>query len=283
MGWLRNNYMFNITNIPEVKVYKISDALAIIDVQYNTRYELCSAFMRMQEHYESDINCIKGQYFTLEKYMDEYAKKNGGFSYTMDWSGFNIPSKSFFDFYIKFMNDLLEKEKILIDSIISRLYTADQLSNLIKSDNPSTVIEFYIIGSYKECPRQASVIQHEIAHALYSMDEDYAYHSDVTCAVIPYRDDIIKVLKEWGYADAVINDEVQAYVRTNCKGDWEHFPTVDTKNPDFAGLLKSLQLVFNKTCTKYGIEVPKIPPVKITTQLEKEYKKRYGYNAGEMI
>ena len=83
--------MFNITCIPEVKVYKIADTTAIVDVQYNTRYELCSSFMRMQEFYESDIPCIKDNYFTLEKFMDEYAKKNGGFSYTMDWSEFNIP------------------------------------------------------------------------------------------------------------------------------------------------------------------------------------------------
>ena len=57
--------MFNITNIPEVKVYKIAENTAIVDVQYNTRYELCSAFMRVQEFYESDIPCIKDHYFTI--------------------------------------------------------------------------------------------------------------------------------------------------------------------------------------------------------------------------
>lgn len=268
--------MFNITNKPEVKVYKIADNTAIVDVQYNTRYELCSAFMRVQEFYESDIPCIKDHYFTLEDFMDEYAKKNGGFSYTMDWSGFNIPSKVYFDFYGLFRNNLLEKEKTLDRRIIAGLYNAG-------FDIYSNGLKFYIIGSYKECPRQAAVIQHEIAHALYSLDEDYAYHSDVTCAVIPFRDEIIEVLKEWGYSDAVIKDEVQAYVRTNCKGDWESFPKVNIEDEDFRGCLKSLQIVFNNVCKKYGIEVPVMPVDSIVTKLEEEYKKKYGYNAGEMI
>lgn len=268
--------MFNITCIPEVKVYKIADTTAIVDVQYNTRYELCSSFMRMQEFYESDIPCIKDNYFTLEKFMDEYAKKNGGFSYTMDWSGFNIPSKVYFDFYGLYRGNLLEKEKVLYSKIDYELYNA----GIISTDND---IRFYIIGSYKECPRQAAVIQHEIAHALYSLDEDYAYHSDVTCAVIPFRDSIIEVLKEWGYSDAVINDELQAYIRTNCKGDWESFPKVDTTDEEFRGLVKSLQIVFKNVCKKYEIEIPIMPIDEIVTKLEEEYKKRYGYNAGEMI
>lgn len=268
--------MFNITNIPEVKVYKIADNTAIVDVQYNTRYELCSAFMRVQEFYESDIPSIKDNYFTIEKFMDEYAKKNGGFSYTMDWSGFNIPSNAYFNWYGLYRNNLLEKEKALDCRIIAGLHNAgfDSMNNDLK---------FYIIGSYKECPRQAAVIQHEIAHALYSLDEEYKYHSDLTCAVLPFRDDIIAVLKEWGYSDSVIKDEVQAYARTNCKGDWEHFPKVDTDNTEFKELVESLQVVFKMACRKYGIVYPEMPTDEVRIKLEEEYKKKYGYNAGEMI
>lgn len=268
--------MFNITNIPEVKVYKIADSTAIIDVQYNTRYELCSAFMRMQEFYESDIDCIRGNYFTIEKYMDEYAKKFGGFSYTMDWSGFNIPSYAYFNFYSLFRNNLLEKEKALDCRIIAGLHAAG-------FDVYGNNLTFYIIGSYKECPRQASVIQHEIAHALYSLDNDYRFHADANCDVIPYRDDIIKVLKEWGYADSVIKDEVQAYVTTNCGRDWKEFPTVDLNNPNFNDIRLSLILGFNSVCKKYGITLPEPHSDEVLERLETEYKAKYGYNAGEMI
>jgi len=267
--------MFNITNIPEVNVYKIAYDTAIINVQYNTRYELCSSFMRMQEFYESDIDCIKGRYFTIDTYMDEYAKKNGGFSYTMDWSGFNIPSKVYHEFNRIFFRKLIKKEKILNFHIQNQLNTVFGAS--FNCD------KFYIIGSYKDCPRQASVIEHEIAHALYSLDEDYKYHADVNCGVVPFRDDIIKVLKDWGYADSVIKDELQAYIATNCTRDWESFPTVDLTNKEFIEIRESLLTGFNMCCKKYGITLPVPHSDEELERLETEYKAKYGYNAGEMI
>lgn len=271
--------MFDITNKPTVSIYKLSEDNAIVDVQYNTRYELCAAFMRMQEFYESDIPSIKGKFFTIEQYMDEYARKFGGFSYTMDWSGFNIPSDIFVKFIINFDNmdkkhpSLLEKEQILINSI----FTAMSLGTY------KTDMKFYIIGSYKECPRQAGVVQHEIAHALYNLDTEYKRICDANGIAVPFRDEIIKTLKTWGYADSVIEDEFQAYCTTNSKSDWKSFPNVDIKNKEFKDMVSYLTLVFKKTYRQYGINLPKPHKESVRKTMEKEYKAKYGYNAGEMI
>lgn len=267
--------MFDITNTPDVYATRLNESnAAIINVEYNTRYELCSCFMRLQEFYESDIPVIQGNYFTLDQYMDEYAKKNGGFSYTMDWSGFNIPSHAYREFIRIFPEyNMFPKERLLIVSIRQEL----QRIGLDENDT------FYIIGSYKECPRQASVIQHEIAHAIYALDEDYKCYADTVCNVIPQRDEIIKVLKEWGYADSVLNDEVQAYVGTNCSRDWTSFPAVNVKNKEFKEIKTALLFMLKHICKRYGIVFPIPHTVKKTKELEREYKKKYGYNAGEMI
>lgn len=268
---------FNITNIPEVSVYSISPITGIVHVRYNTRYELCSSFMRLQEFYESDLPGIQGNVFSLEQYMDAYAKRNGGFSYTMDWSGFNIPSNIFHLFIHHYRDSvldklLLDKEKILIDAINA------QVNAVLPSD-----ATFYIIGSYKDCVREASVIQHEVAHALYNLDLDYKYHADIACNVLPDRDAIIDVLKEWGYSGSVIHDEVQAYASTNCNADWKSFPGVNTDDKEFIEVLGCLKAGLNAACKKHGITLPKPHTNKARIKLEKEYRAKYGYNAGEMI
>ena len=44
-------------------------------VTYDTQYDLCMSFVRIQEFYESPK--FKGQYFTLEEYMDYWAEEFG--------------------------------------------------------------------------------------------------------------------------------------------------------------------------------------------------------------
>ena len=86
-----------------------------------------------------------------------------------------------------------------------------------------------------------------------------------------------------GYADSIIKDELQAYVATNCKADWKSFPCVNIKDKEFIEIMNCLKTGFNGVCKKYGITLPKEHTNKIRNQLEKEYKAKYGYNAGEMI
>ncbi|MEK7106247.1 MAG: ABC transporter ATP-binding protein, partial [Patescibacteria group bacterium] len=59
-------------------------------VEAPTQYALASTFLRFQEHYESPK--FRGQFFSLEEFMDWYAEEYGNFTYYKDWTGFNIPS-----------------------------------------------------------------------------------------------------------------------------------------------------------------------------------------------
>ena len=55
------------------------------------------------------------------------------------------------------------------------------------------------------------------------------------------------------------------------------------KNKEFKDIVNYLTLVFKKTCRQYGINLPKPHKESVRKTMEKEYKAKYGYNAGEMI
>ena len=72
---------------------------------FPNQYELASTFIRLQEFYESPYKEIKGQYFTLEKYMDRYAKdqEDNKFTYFEDWNGFNVPGNIVLKFVLFYL------------------------------------------------------------------------------------------------------------------------------------------------------------------------------------
>ena len=66
---------------------------------YDTRYDLCMSFVRVQEFYESPE--FKGRYFTLEEFIDWWSIKmshiHGAFDYPARWGGFNVPGEVMLD------------------------------------------------------------------------------------------------------------------------------------------------------------------------------------------
>src|ERR1700760_4146537 len=82
-------------------------------ILFENQYSCCSTFLRLQEYYESPIKGIRGNYFTLEQFMDAYAETKGNFTYTLDWGGFNVPGHVIKKFFDLFGMNLLEKEKNL--------------------------------------------------------------------------------------------------------------------------------------------------------------------------
>ena len=80
---------------------------------------------------------------------------------------------------------------------------------------------FYIIGGKKG---DMNVIDHEIAHALYYMNESYKGEMDdlnydfFKKHSMQYSK-IVKALKKMGYGENVIKDEVQAYMSTSKKSE----------------------------------------------------------------
>jgi len=190
------------------------EAENIYSVVYDTQYELTMSFVRLQEFYESPK--FKGEYFTLEEYMDYWAVNfgNGSFDYPVRWSGFNIPGAVLSNWIEIFEESVLrEKEIVLIN----------RLRKVFKRDKKSFSNEVYIIGAHKgkDC---RSVINHEMAHAFYNLNPKY--RRDMNKLIEGYfSNDIINAkerLIQMGYCDDVILDEIQAYWSTGGIGNIYH-------------------------------------------------------------
>ena len=190
-------------------------------VSATTQQELGETFIRFQEHYESDNPKFRGQIFTLGQVKQWYSELDGYDSYSKYWVGFNFPSKVLEPFRKGLFDPLTSGEKELLKKVKYR------------STN------FYVIGA-----QDNEVLRHELAHALYGYSEQYrnavnSYiqsHSRKFAAVKRY-------LKKIGYCDAVLNDEVQAYVTDN-----DNVFIMDNLDPD---LIAGLNRLWKKYRNKY--------------------------------
>lgn len=174
-------------------------------ISFPNKKELTTTMCRPQEYYESEHSHIRGQYFDWPTFIDTFSEDTGELKYFGYWSGFNIPSDVFQQWMKDFAHDFSSKEKALIE-LISKYVD-------IKNE------KYYIIASEKG---KVSTIQHEIAHALYHLNENYKSHMDTLSSTLPvdFKDTFKKTLNKMGYADSVILDETQAYLSTS---DAEYF------------------------------------------------------------
>jgi hypothetical protein len=175
-----------------VRIRKRPLGKSIVLLEFKTQYELAATFMRFQEHYDSQRFCDRA--FSLEEYMDWYAKQNGKFTYYEDWDGFNIPSSALEAFRAGEFDPLLEKE--------------NQLLKLFEDE----VGEFYIIGLTEAAMRSDKTgIKHELAHAIFHTDPNYK--REVLACLRSYdTSKLRRRLAEMGYARRVLTDEIHAYV-----------------------------------------------------------------------
>jgi len=164
----------------------------ILYIDFPTQYLMASTFLRFQEHYESPQ--FSGRVFSLEEYMDWYAKENGNFTYFLDWSGFNIPSRVFRPFREGKFKALSAREEALIDL----------LANVPEP--------FYVIATY--CGGSGA-LSHEIVHGLYHCDGRY---QDLVRGVMDGHlsdaQKFWKLLKKMGHHPSVHHDETNAYAIT---------------------------------------------------------------------
>ncbi len=174
----------------KLKKEQIRDRIYLLD--FDTQYELAASFLRFQEHYES--RKFHGKVFSLEEFMDWYAKTFGNFTYYQDWSGFNVPSSVLLPFYEGKFDPLLNKEKRLLDLF------RDQQD------------DFYIVGVCDLGKRKRlATLKHEIAHGLFYTQP--GYRKKVLAALRRYdTQSLQKKLYKRGYCRAVLKDEVHAYV-----------------------------------------------------------------------
>jgi hypothetical protein len=186
----------------------------IFSLRFNNQYETCSTFLRLQEFYESPFKEIKGHVFTLETYMDRYAKDKGNFTYTSDWGGFNVPGhivQKFFKDYRDASEPFLNKEYYLHEILEDQIY-GDK--------------KFYVIGHYEKdnLPDWTkeedfhSTLAHELAHGLFYLNPKYKKTCLSLIEALPEKikskmSD--KLLNTGGYCKAVLKDEFQAYLSTS--------------------------------------------------------------------
>lgn len=175
----------------------------IFHVEANSQYELTSTFLRPQEFYESPFKDIRGKVFSLEYFMDRYAKEYGNFTYTTDWSGFNIPDYSLRAFFASF-------SELYDELLIKEIKLKTLLQNSLKSND-----SFYVIGTFKS--DHPSTIDHELAHAFYYLNPEYKIKVDSVLAVMAAKYPKVyahmrKKMKDVGYGKNVIDDEIQAHL-----------------------------------------------------------------------
>lgn len=173
--------------IKKIKKLKYNSVL----IQTDSQEELSDMFMRFQEHYENPK--FKGQIFTIGILKRWYSETYGADTYTRDWEGFNFPSYVLKPFRDGLFDPLTDREQKLLDLLRYR------------DDN------FYVIGANDD-----TVIRHELAHALFNYDKEYANKIETLYKKNIQKFKLVnKYLLDKGYHYDVLCDEIQAYVTDN--------------------------------------------------------------------
>lgn len=168
---------------------------------------MCMHFFRVQEFYESSDNKIRNKPFDFFDAMESYSKKygNGAFTYTSDWGGFNIPGEKIEECFISCFKN--------INGFKLNKYDSLMYSTFKKIKKKSCNKKFYIIGCLS---KDKETLKHEIAHAMYYLDDEYRKECHSLTKQITKSDYlfICKKLKSMGYHRSVCDDEIQAYFST---------------------------------------------------------------------
>ena len=199
----------------------------IIYISFDSKYQVTSTFMRMQEFYESPSKKVRGQYFTLETFMDEYADMTGNFTYCSDWSGFNVPGKAYRRFMRTFSMDLLYKEETLVERL-------EEVLDFEEDD-------FYLIGTWND-----EDIIHEEAHAFFHISPVYRKTMSNLVRNYKKKNEVTKWIRDMGYGRNVAVDEIQAYLSTS---DREYLLDHDFKRSWY--IPKSFSNYFNEFKEQY--------------------------------
>jgi hypothetical protein len=195
------------------KVYRVLPRIYFVECA--DQFDLNMIFARFQEFYESDNPNIKGKKFEFMKWMRWYTQKKGTqnslFTYTDDWSGFNIPSEQI---------DLCFAG---IETLDFNMYDAE-MAKIVKKIKENEKENFYLIGA---TTFDSHAFKHEIAHGFYYIngaafnkkekrEMTYCEWSDLNTKKVPVsvRKKMYACLKDYGYDKSVFDDEFQAFMST---------------------------------------------------------------------
>jgi hypothetical protein len=182
---------------PMYKLREVSDKIWV--VEFDTLHNLGMTFLRYQEYYECPNPKFFRNPFLINEYVEWYKDGEDKFTYTLDWSGFNIPSH----FILECQESILDHNEW--DVIMAEIITK------VKEKSGDL---FYLLG-VKEGDGYA--LDHEIAHGLFFINKDY--QTEMTNLYDGLSTDIKEqvhmYLKETaGYTEVVFMDETQAYMAT---------------------------------------------------------------------
>jgi hypothetical protein len=178
----------------------------IFAVCIKDQYQRAMLFCRYVEFHSSPYDDIRNKFFTWEEFMQRYKSDfdKDVFTYSDDWEGFGIPSDS-----IKTAIKVFNKASGPYDDIMNDIYSYCNR----KVNNPKTI--WYLIGIDDF---NSKTMDHEVAHALYSIDDEYKKICDDLVSKISGKDyqTLKNKIKDMGYEDDIetINDEIQACMST---------------------------------------------------------------------
>lgn len=182
----------------------------VLHVHAGTQRELCDAFARVQEFYESPDPAIKGQTGLTREFIYDRFRDVHGVEYNETWHGFNVPGH----IVIAFLHGYSE---------VSQSVAERALFNDIINVAPEG--RFYVIGTHDGY----DAFDHELAHASYYLSEGYREASEVLVESFTVNKPdlsiaLLNYLTVSGYAQDVFHDEVNAYMATTDEEWWqEHF------------------------------------------------------------
>ena len=198
----------------KIELYHCGDHIwAIKSPDSNTRALM---FMRPQEFYESSFEEIIGKQFKVSDFVNIYKQHYGKqqFTYGSDWSGFNIPSNILEECMFNIPEDEINNwDKLMLSTI-----------NTIKEIEGDH--NYYLLGVDELSNR---LLEHEFAHAMYfTLPEYKAEMTKMNDECDPtVKDMMCKCITEYGYADHVLPDELQAYMSTGLGSKMEEMNIPD--------------------------------------------------------
>ena len=218
--------------------YEMRESLpGIFTVKVEDDYQRAMLFLRSQEHYESAFPEFRGHHFDVFTYMERYRKWKGVdyFSYPDDRSGFNVPGhlvENCIKHVLDARNGLFPTPyDYIMDGILSSVKGKIHLNK-----------RYYLIGVDSF---ESSTMDHEIAHGLFYVNDDYKKKAFELVDNLPkrIRNGMSNVLLDMGYCEDVLIDEIQAYMSTGIISRMSKFKGIESEAKPFVDHFKN----FNKT------------------------------------
>lgn len=179
-----------MVSVCQANLVEVSQDVFLLN--FENCHELCSTFLRFQEHYESPE--YAGKIFTLDEFKKWYQGDDGEFTYYSDWSGFNIPSWVL-DPFLEGKFDPLSPEEEWFLSFFHEKVGGNK---------------FYIIGTFGK--KGGSALKHETAHGLFYVNPTYKKEVQEVIKSLPKKTvNQIKKALSFDYHENSLEDEIHAY------------------------------------------------------------------------